>query len=219
MRLLLVEDDLRIARPTLRALTDAGHQVSLESDGQRGLNAARSGAYDALLLDVMLPGLGGFEVARALRAEGVATPIIFVTARSALDDRVEGLDLGGDAYLLKPFELPELLATLRAVVRRGETARSAQIGFAGGAGLLDARQRQVWWQGQVVGCTAREYALLEALVVSRGRWFTREELLSRVWGPDFSGEARVVDVYVSYLRRKLSAQALVTARGLGYCVL
>jgi DNA-binding response OmpR family regulator len=218
MRLLLVEDDLRIAHPTARALSDAGHQVSLESSGDAGLAAARAGAYDALLLDVMLPGLSGFELAQQLRAESVQTPIIFVTARSALDDRVRGLDLGGDAYLLKPFELPELLATLRAVVRRGEAARSAQVPFGEGAGLLDARQRQVWWQGAPVGCTAREYALLEALVVSRGRWFTREELLSKVWGPDFGGEPRVVDVYVSYLRRKLSPEALVSSRGLGYRV-
>ncbi|WP_293913010.1 response regulator transcription factor [Deinococcus sp.] len=218
MRLLLVEDDPRIAHPTMRALSDAGHQVRVENDGHRGLAAARAGAYDALLLDVMLPGQGGFEVARTLRREKVATPIIFVTARSALADRVEGLDLGGDAYLIKPFELPELLATLRAVVRRGETARSAQISFAQGAGLLDASTRQVWWQGQAVGCTAREYALLEALVVSQGRWFTRDELLSKVWGPEFTGEPRVVDVYVSYLRRKLCVGALASSRGLGYRV-
>ena len=127
--------------------------------------------------------------------------------------------MGGDAYLSKPFELPELLATLRAVTRRIETARSAQVAFASGAGMLDTRRRQVLWQGQSVGLTAREYGLLEALVLSQGRWFTREELLSKVWGPDFSGEARVVDVYVSYVRRKLSTEALVSSRGLGYRVL
>ena len=215
MRLLLVEDDARIAQPTARALTDAGHEVRLEVDGVRGLAAARAGGFAALLLDVMLPGVGGFELARRLRAEGEDTPIVFLTARGDLEDRVEGLDLGGDAYLVKPFELPELLATLRAVVRRGEGVRSARVAF-GGEGLLDARHRQVWWRGDAVGLTAREYALLETLALSRGRWFTRAELLSRVWGPDFAGEARVVDVYVSYLRRKLAPEALASSRGLGY---
>ena len=218
MRLLLVEDDLRIAQPTARALSDAGHTVRLEQSGARGLAAAQSGAYDALLLDVMLPELSGFEVTRRLRAAGLKTPVVFLSARSALDDRVERLDIGGDAYLIKPFELPELFATLRAVVRRGEAARSAQMEFGDGDGLLDARQRQVWWRGETVGFTAREYALLETLVLSRGRWFTREELLSRVWGPDFGGAARVVDVYVSYVRRKLCAEVLLSSRGLGYRV-
>ncbi|AZI44515.1 DNA-binding response regulator (plasmid) [Deinococcus psychrotolerans] len=218
MRLLLVEDDGRIAQPTARALSEAGHQVKLEVSGQSGLAAANSGNYDALLLDVMLPGLSGFELARRLRADDNRVPIVFLTARSALEDRVEGLDIGGDAYLVKPFELPELLATLRAVVRRGEVARTAQMPFGEGAGLLDARQRQVWWQGELVGLTAREYALLETLVLSKGRWFSREELLSKVWGPDFSGAARVVDVYVSYLRRKLAAEMLLSSRGLGYRV-
>ncbi len=217
MRLLLVEDDARIARPTARALTDVGHEVRLEADGVRGLAAAREGGFAALLLDVMLPGVDGFELARRLRAEGQDTPIVFLTARGALEDRVEGLDLGGDAYLVKPFELPELLATLRAVVRRGEGVRSARTGF-GGSGLLDAKRRQVWWQDQAVGLTAREYALLETLVLSKGRWFTRAELLSRVWGPDFMGEARVVDVYVSYLRRKLAPVVIESSRGLGYRV-
>lgn len=216
MRLLLVEDDGRIAQPTARALRDAGHQVQIAANGVDGLAHARSGEFDAALLDVWLPGLDGFEVARTLRAEGSELPLIFVTARSALPDRVEGLDLGGDAYLPKPYELPELLALLRAVVRRGERVRSARVPFADGAGLLDAGRREVCWHGETVGFTAREYALLETLVLSRGRWFTRQELLSKVWGPDFSGEARVVDVYVSYLRRKLSPEALLSSRGLGY---
>nr|WP_281416492.1 response regulator transcription factor [Deinococcus aestuarii] len=216
--MLLVEDDPRIALPTARALSDAGHETHVEPDGVRGLAAARCGRYDALLLDVMLPGLDGFEVARVLRAEDAEVPIVFLTARGALHDRVDGLDLGGDAYLVKPFELPELLATLRAVVRRGQNVRSARVAFGGGAGLLDARHRQVWWQGEVVGFTARKYALLEVLVLSQGRWFTREELVARVWGPDFGGEARVVDVYVSYVRRKLSPSVLESSRGLGYRV-
>ncbi|WP_425148665.1 response regulator transcription factor [Deinococcus sp.] len=219
MRLLLIEDDLRIARPTIRALSDAHHEVRLETDGPGGLAAACAGNFDALLLDVMLPGLDGFALTHELRRLGSETPIVFLSARGALEDRVNGLDVGGDAYLVKPFELPELFATLRAVVRRGEVARSARVEFAQGQGLLDTRHRQVWWRGQLTGFTAREYALLETLVLSQGRWFTREELLSRVWGPEFGGAARVVDVYVSYLRRKLAASVLLSSRGLGYRVL
>ena len=218
MRLLLVEDDLRIAQPTVRALTDAGYDVTLATEGQRGLNAARSGQFDALLLDVMLPGCTGFELAQQLRAEGQDTPIVFLTALGSVQDRVDGLDLGGDAYLVKPFELPELYATLRAVLRRTSAALQAQVHFAEQAGVLDTRARQVWWRNEPVGFTAREYALLETLVLARGRWFTREELLTRVWGPEFAGSLRVVDVYISYLRRKLEPEVLVTSRGLGYRV-
>lgn len=218
MRLLLVEDDLRIARPTVRALSDAGYQVTFVTDGLQGLSEAQTGQYDALLLDVMLPGCSGFELTRQLRAQEQDTPVIFLTALGALQDRVGGLDLGGDAYLVKPFELEELYATLRAVLRRGSTALSAQVNFGDQVGRLDTRARQVWWRGEPVGFTAREYALLETLVLAKGRWFTREELLTRVWGPDFGGSLRVVDVYISYLRRKLEPEVLVTSRGLGYRV-
>ena len=216
MRLLLVEDDPRIAGPVARALEEAGYRVVRAGDGETGLAEARSGGFGVLVLDVMLPGMDGFELARRLRAEGVGSPIVFLTARGDLDDRVHGLDLGGDAYLVKPFELPELLATLRAVVRRGESAASARATFADGRGQLDARTGQVWWEGEEVHLTAREYELLETLVLTPGRWFAREELLDRVWGPDFFGQPRVVDVYVRYLRRKLAGDAIRSARGRGY---
>lgn len=216
MRLLLVEDDLRIAEPVARALQENGYRVVHAEDGETGLAEARSGDFGVVVLDVMLPGLDGFELARRLRAEGVGSPIVFLTARGDLGDRVHGLDLGGDAYLVKPFELPELLATLRAVVRRAESASSARTTFADGRGELDARTGQVWWEGEEVHLTAREYELLETLVRTPGRWFAREELLDRVWGPDFFGQPRVVDVYVRYLRRKLADDAIRSARGRGY---
>ncbi len=218
MRLLLVEDDVRIAEPTVEALREAGHQVTWVTDGRQGLTEARSGQYGVLVLDVMLPELDGFDVTQALRHEGVATPIVYLTARGELEDRVHGLDLGGDAYLVKPFELPELLATLRAVARRAEAAGSAHLGFASGHGRVDTRTRQVWWKGEEVGLTGREYELLETLALTPGRWFSREELLDRVWGPDFMGEPRIVDVYVSYLRRKLADEAIDSGRGRGYRV-
>lgn len=216
MRLLLVEDDARIAEPVVQGLTEAGYQVTWVDDGASGLTEARSNAFDVLILDVMLPGIDGFVLARTLRQDGIGTPVVFLTARGALADRVEGLDLGGDAYLVKPFAFPELLATLRAVVRRGEAAAAAMLPFADEKGKLDTRSRRVTFDGLEVPLTGREYDLLESLLRSRGRWFTREELLDRVWGPDFFGEARIVDVYVRYLRRKLGDTVIESARGRGY---
>jgi DNA-binding response OmpR family regulator len=218
MRLLFVEDDVRIGEPTGQALREAGHQVTWVHDGAEGLAEARSGQYAAIVLDVMLPEMSGFEMARTLRHEEVQTPIVYLTARGDLEDRVRGLDLGGDAYLVKPFELAELLATLRAVARRSEHAASARLSFADGSGEVDTRTRQVWRRGHEVGLTGREYELLETLALTPGRWFTREELLDRVWGPDFMGEPRIVDVYVSYLRRKLGDDAIHSVRGRGYRV-
>lgn len=213
-----MEDDPRIAEPTADALREAGHQVTWVRDGEQGLAEARSGHFGAIVLDVMLPALDGFALTRSLRSDGVGTPIVYLTARGELEDRVRGLDLGGDAYLAKPFELPELLATLRAVARRAEMAGSARLTFAEGSGRIDTRTRQVWWGDREVGLTAREYELLETLALTPGRWFTREELLDRVWGPDFMGEPRIVDVYISYLRRKLADGAIHSGRGRGYRV-
>lgn len=218
MRLLIVEDDARIAEPLLQGLTEAGHHVTWAADGAAGLGDARAGAFDVVVLDVMLPGIDGFDLARTLRDEGIATPIVFLTARGTVDDRVQGLDLGGDAYLVKPFDLDELLATLRAVARRGEGATAAKVTFAAGRGSLDTRTRTVTLDGRDVVLTGREQDLLEALLRSPGRWFTREELLDRVWGSDFFGEPRVVDVYVRYLRKKLGDDAIDSARGRGYRV-
>lgn len=218
MRLLLVEDDRRIAAPLVAALEEAGHRVTWVEDGLGGLELARAGEFDALILDVMLPGLDGFELARTLRAESIGSPILFLTARGELTDRVAGLDLGGDAYLVKPFALAELKATLRALSRRGSDVAQSSIGFAGGHGELDTVARRVRWDGQEVALTGREYDLLEALLHAPERWFTRQELLDRVWGPDFFGEPRVVDVYVRYLRQKLDDSVVESMRGRGYRV-
>lgn len=230
MRLLLVEDDLRIAAPLTEALREAGYAVTHCDNGVSGLNEGLSGLYSLMVLDVMLPGLGrdlssaglnsaelngGFELARRLRAAGIDAAILFLTARGEVADRVSGLDIGGDAYMVKPFETLELLATLRAISRKG-SARSAALGFGQGRGSLDAADRTVRWDGAEVAVTGREYALLETLLQHRGRWFTREELLSRIWGLDFGGESRIVDVYVRYLRRKLAPEAIQSERGRGY---
>ena len=250
MRLLLVEDDLRIAAPLTEALREAGYAVTHCADGVSGLNEGLSGLYPLMVLDVMLPGLGrdlnraglnsaeltnaelnsaelnsaelnsaelngGFELARRLRAAGIDAAILFLTARGEVADRVSGLDIGGDAYMVKPFETLELLATLRAIGRKG-SARSAVLSFGEGRGSLDAAGRTVRWDGTEVAVTGREYALLETLLQHRGRWFTREELLSHIWGLDFGGESRIVDVYVRYLRRKLAPEVIQSERGRGY---
>lgn len=218
MRLLLVEDDPRIAEPTVDALREAGYAVTWAQTGPEGLEAALLGDFPLIVLDVMLPGLDGFEIARELRAGGVEAAILFLTARGDLGDRVQGLDLGGDAYLVKPFAVPELLATLRALSRRERGQTAPQVSFADGRGALDTVARTVVWDGAEVAVTGREYSLLEALALTPERWFTREELLDRVWGPEFGGEARIVDVYVRYVRRKLAPEAITSERGRGYRV-
>ncbi len=218
MRLLLVEDDARIAGPLVSALAESGHHVTWVEDGQAGLELGRAGEFDALILDVMLPSLDGFALASKLRQEGVASPILFLTARGEVSDRVAGLDLGGDAYLVKPFSLAELQATLRALLRRGSDMVQSNTPFAGGRGSLDSHARRVLWDGQEVALTGREYDLLEALLRAPERWFTRQELLDRVWGPEFFGEPRVVDVYVRYLRQKLDDSVVQSMRGRGYRV-
>lgn len=218
MRLLLVEDDARIAQPTAEALREAGYAVTWAQTGPEGLEAAVMGEFPLVVLDVMLPGMDGFQVARELREQGVDSAVLFLTARGELSDRVEGLDLGGDAYLVKPFAMPELLATLRALSRRERGAGAPRVAFAAGRGALDTVARTVAWDGAEVAVTGREYALLEALALSPERWFTREDLIDRVWGPEFGGEARIVDVYVRYVRRKMAPEAISSERGRGYRV-
>ncbi|MDV6375686.1 response regulator transcription factor [Deinococcus arenicola] len=218
MRLLLVEDDPRIAEPTVAALREAGYAVTWAQTGLDGLEAALLGDFPLVVLDVMLPGMDGFEIARELRVGGIESAILFLTARGEVADRVQGLDLGGDAYLVKPFAVPELLATLRALSRRERGQTAPQVAFAGGRGALDTIARTVAWDGAEVTVTGREYSLLEALALSPERWFTREDLLDRVWGPEFGGEARIVDVYVRYVRRKLAPEAITSERGRGYRV-
>jgi DNA-binding response OmpR family regulator len=218
MRLLLVEDDTRIAQPMLTALREAGYEVAWCKNGLEGLQEASLGLYTLIILDVMLPGLDGFGLARKLRQEGSDAAILFLTARGELADRVQGLDIGGDAYLVKPFAMAELLATLRALTRRERGQSAPSLTFANGRGVLDTVARTVAWDSLEVAVTAREYALLETLALTPERWFTRYELLDRVWGPNFNGEERVVDVYVRYLRRKLAQEAVSSERGRGYRV-
>lgn len=216
MRILVAEDDHRIAEPLLSILGEEGHQVDHAAEGESALEQGMLNDYDAILLDVMMPKLDGFEVARILRENEVDTPIVFVTARGEVDDRVQGLDTGGDAYLVKPFDVPELLAVLRAVVRRRGEQISSVVRFADDRIAYDGANRSVLVDGEREVLTARELDVLETLLHVQGRWCTREDILDRAWGPSFEGQARIVDVYVRYLRRKLGDEVIESERGRGY---
>ena len=221
MRLLIVEDDVKLVRALTRGLEAQGYGVEAAYDGDTGLERATEEDYDAIVLDVMLPGRDGFAVCEALRLSNRTVPVLMLTARTDVGDRIRGLDMGADDYLVKPFDFGELVARLRALTRR--TVPEAVAAPAGGEGdqlRLDADTSMAVRGGRAVELTAREFAVLECLAGHAGRTVTREELLETVWGPDFDGSPNVVDVYVGYLRRKLerpSGRRLIrTVRGVGF---
>lgn len=218
MRLLIVEDERKLADLLVRGLREEGHSVDAASRGEEALWMARARPYDAIVLDVMLPGLDGFDVCRELRAGGIWTPVIFLTARDALDDRVRGLDSGGDDYLVKPFLFPELLARLRAVARRGTVERPAILEV--GSLRLDPAGRRAWREQKELDLSAKEFALLELFMQRPDQALTRFQLLEGAWDMAYENRSNVVDVYVGYLRRKIDrpfgCRSLETIRGVGY---
>lgn len=220
MHLLLVEDEERLARALKRALQEEGHVVDWVGDGQDALEQARTEVYDALLLDVMLPGLSGFDIARTLRAEGATTPILMLTARDAIPDRVTGLDAGADDYLVKPFALSELMARVRALGRRSTIAGNGEVTLRVGDLELDLRRREAVRGGKRIELTAKEFALLELLMRHPGQVLTRTQLLDRVWSYDAPVESNVLETYIHYLRNKVDRgfgnQLIRTVRGAGY---
>jgi DNA-binding response OmpR family regulator len=219
MHLLLVEDDPAISHFLLKGLKEEHHLVDLAEDGLAAESQALAEDYDAIILDLMLPGQDGFTLCRRLRTQGVDTPILMVTARHAVGDRVTGLDAGADDYLVKPFAFDELLARLRALGRRGRS-RHLSATLAVGALLLDARDHRVTAGGVDVTLTATEYRLLDFLMRRAGSIVSRAQLGEHVWGGDYDPASNVADVYIGYLRRKLQAVDLEgyirTVRGLGY---
>jgi len=219
MRLLLVEDDPKISHFLLKGLREDQHVVELVENGVDAEARAATEEYDAILLDLMLPGMDGFEVCRRLRAQGVDTPILMITARDAVPDRVEGLDLGADDYIVKPFAFEELLARLRALSRRGRThVLSSVVRY--GPIEVDHRDHLVRVDGKAVSFTATEYRLLDYLVRRAESIVSRDQLAQHVWGGDYDPFSNVADVYIGYVRRKLAAagvdQVIRTVRGLGY---
>jgi len=217
-RILVIEDDAPIADFVRRGLTYEGYTVEVVANGEAGLAAARDRPPDLVVLDVMLPGLDGFAVCQRLRAAG-DVPILMLTARDAVSDRVTGLDSGADDYLTKPFAFEELLARIRALLRRTRpTAGEPPLRFADLT--MDLAARQVWRGERPVDLTAREFDLLELLMRHPGQVLTRDAIYQNVWGFDFDGESNLAEVYIRYLRHKLEAGAeprlIQTVRGVGY---
>jgi two-component system response regulator MtrA len=213
-RLLLVEDDASIREVAALGLSQAGFKVTAAADGRDGLARFRDGGFDLVVLDVMLPELDGLEVCRAIRRES-QVPVVFLSARSDTLDVVVGLELGADDYVTKPFELPELVARIRAVLRRAAEARGPGQ-LAVGDLEIDPDAHEVRRNGEAIPLTATEFRLLLELARRPRQVFTRELLLERVWGYDYLGDSRLVDVAVQRLRSKIGPGALETVRGVGY---
>jgi DNA-binding response OmpR family regulator len=217
MKVLIVEDDASVARFLNQAMTEAGYTTQVSENGRVALDLALEGNFDLVLLDVMLPGMSGIEVCRSLRAAGIGSPVLILTAKDTLNDKIEGLDAGADDYIVKPFHVAELLARARAMLRRGQSSptllRVADL-------TLDPATRQANRNGKPIALSSTEYALLEYLMRHVGSVLTRSMILDHVWQYDFEGNDNVLEVYISYLRRKIDkghvTPLIHTVRGAGY---
>ena len=223
MRLLLVEDDAKLVRALARGLGREGYHVDVARDGHEALEQAGAGEYEVIVLDVMLPGPDGFAVCERLRLRGDATPVLMLTARTDVRDRIRGLNGGADDYLVKPFDFGELVARLRALTRRSPAAPETEpVGQVLSVGDLeiDSERYVVTRADQSIELSAREFAVLTCLARQPGRVVSRDQLLEQVWGTDFDRSSNIVDVYVGYLRKKLerpSGPRLIrTVRGMGF---
>jgi two-component system, OmpR family, response regulator len=218
MRALVVEDEPKMAALIRRGLVEEGYAADVARTGEDAVWMATAAPYDAIVLDLMLPGLDGFGVCRELRSGGVWTPILMLTARDGVDDRVAGLDAGADDYLTKPFSFAELLARLRALHRRGLTERPTVLEV--GSLRLDPATRQVWRADREVGLSAKEFGLLETFMRRPGQVLSRLDLLEHAWDYAYENRSNVVDVYVGYLRAKIDRpfglRSIETVRGAGY---
>jgi DNA-binding response OmpR family regulator len=215
---LVVEDDRRLAASLRRSLMESRMAVDVAHDGEDGLAAASTTAYDVIVLDLMLPRLDGLEVTRRLREHKVETPILMLTARDGVDDRVTGLEAGADDYLVKPFALREVVARLRALTRRHVPNRKSQL--HAGKLLLDTAAHTLAVDGRAVDLTAKEYAILEYFLLNQGRLLTRGQILEHAWDYDFDGGRNLIEVYIGRLRKKLieagGPDPFLTVRGSGY---
>jgi len=218
MRILVVEDETKMASLLRRGLTEEGHAADVARSGDDALWMAQAVEYDAVVLDLMLPGLDGIQVCRRLRETGVWAPVLMLTARDAVEDRVAGLDAGADDYLPKPFSFAELLARLRALARRGTAERPAVLEV--GDLRLDPARRQAWRGATEISLSAKEFALLETFMRRAGEVLSRYQLLEHAWDYAYENRSNVVDVYVRYLRDKIDRpfgrKSLETVRGAGY---
>ncbi len=218
MRVLLIEDDVRIARFVSKGLREDSYAVDVAQDGEDGLFQAAITDYDLIILDINLPKKNGLDVCRELREKGSRVPVLMLTARDAVDDRITGLDLGADDYLTKPFEFRELLARLRALSRRHSEIRPPKFVVADLE--IDTISRRVWRGGKRIILTTKEYALIEFLVINKGKVIGRDEISTHVWDDNFDVFSNLIDVYIKRLRDKIDVgfpiQLIRTRRGLGY---
>ena len=218
MRALVVEDELKMAALIRRGLAEEGYAADVARTGEDAIWMAQATPYDAIVLDLMLPGRNGFEVCKTLRENGIWSPILMLTARDGVEDRVAGLDSGADDYLSKPFSFAELLARLRALTRRGPNERPAVLEV--GSLRLDPARRQAWRGDTSIDLSAKEFSLLETFMRRPGEVLTRLDLLDHAWDFAYENKSNVVDVYVRYLRGKIDrpygVQSLETVRGVGY---
>jgi two-component system OmpR family response regulator len=218
MRVLNVEDELKMAGLIRRGLVEEGHAADVAGSGEDALWMAQAHPYDAVVLDLMLPGLSGFETCRRLRNEGVWSPVLMLTARDAVEDRVNGLDAGADDYLTKPFSFAELLARLRALARRGGVERPTELTV--GDLRLDPAARRAWRAGTEIRLSPKEFALLETFMRRPGQVLSRLQLLEHAWDFAYENRSNVVDVYIRYLREKIDrpfgTASIETVRGAGY---
>ena len=218
MRILVVEDNAEIAVAVRGMLERRKFAVDVAADGDRGLDALLDASYDAAVVDLVLPGRDGFAICRAARDHGVQTPVLILTARDAVEDRVRGLDAGADDYLIKPFVEEELAARLRALLRRGRLPVHAKL--VAGDLVVDQGGRTVSYKDKPVGLAATEFRVLEYLAINLNLVVSREQILERVWGDAFDGQSNIVDVYMSAIRRKLAAaggrKRILTVWGVGY---
>lgn len=221
MRALVIEDDKETVRFLTKALGESGHTADAATDGETGLELARDGGYDVLIVDRMLPNRDGLSIVRALRAEGVQTPVLFLSALGDVDDRVKGLKAGGDDYLTKPFAMSELLARIEALVRRAQPEET-QPRYVVADLVLDRLTRRVTRGAQTIALQPREFRLLEYLMKNAGQIVTRTMLLEQVWDYHFDPQTNVIDVHVSRLRAKIDKgfekPLLHTVRGAGYMI-
>jgi DNA-binding response OmpR family regulator len=220
MNILLAEDDLRLARAVRRVFEEESHHVEITGDGTAALESAKRGPHDVMILDVMLPELDGFEVCKRMRTAGVQTPVLMLTARTDVQDRVKGLDAGADDYLVKPFAVVELLARVRALARRDSRGANGRDDLRAGDLKLDVSRHSAIRGDSEIELTVKEFQLLELLLRHQGQVLTRTQILDHVWQYDRDFASNVVDIYIHYLRNKVDKgfepQLIHTIRGVGY---
>lgn len=217
-KILVIEDETQLAKFVQMELSYEGYEVSVANDGLSGLMAARDSMPDLILLDWMMPGLAGVEVCRRLRSTGAQMPIIFLTAKDDVADRVAGLDAGADDYVVKPFSIEELLARVRAHLRRNDPQEAETLQFE--TLTLNRKTREVFRGNRGIELTAKEFDLLDYLIAHPRQVLTRDQILEKVWGYDFMGDSNIIEVYIRYLRLKLESEGekrlIQTVRGVGY---